>query len=836
MVARGALLRFRSLVRGLATVAAVVGTSACVADTDPRRYPASLRIIGEFPGRAVARDLDGDGRDELVVTDWRNSTGDTPGPRSSVIFRDIEDQSIDQMNYDGLAQDPHLIDLDADGSIEVLTPVLRNDSLFASVSDASGRKILGFLLATGEPRQEVDGSLPWDPRVLATWVVDTNSDSAAELVTLLTTDYARLPRGVYVHSLPEGAPRGSSVVGAAPRAWTFEDFDGDGVPELLVATQATNHGATAGGLDDSKSYLLMFSLASGPAVAWTQELPLQDVARFSRTGAAGGPQDDVLLVRGGPSFEGRVLDPNGWQIRRYRELREPVIDVVGVNLDRDPGDEFVASGDGHRRVVAVDANLEVVRSNEVPFDLGYGEAWPDADGDGFEEVAFSTPTGFALLTPGLGIKAVFAGGAVVSVQRRGIGEPARVVIANGSSTMLAHLVPNRFYLIYRYGGSLLGVILAIGGVGGVTAARRRLDRFAVFEAATARLMEVGWTGLLLFDHRGTLTWAHPQLAAGRAALSTVRDLTPFRPDLGEFCTTLLAQEAPTEASTTVANPLDPRGPDRTARAIPIEVPHRAGVHWAVGLVPPSAPESGTLERDDPTAWPLMAQRIAHGIKNPLTHMLLTLQRLQAEYHRRAPAVASRLDPYSDRIVDGIGELRRLTSSFLKVVDLQGPELEDVDVNELVTAFAASMRSRTPPDIRLRVDPGHALPMVRLDREQIEMALENLTINSINALDRGGTITIATMSLPNVHHEAGDPRSWVEIEVIDTGTGIPSHLGKDVLEAGVTSMEGGSGLGLAIVRKIARDHGGDIRFTSEDGVGTVFTLRLPVKGPEVEAEA
>jgi signal transduction histidine kinase len=231
----------------------------------------------------------------------------------------------------------------------------------------------------------------------------------------------------------------------------------------------------------------------------------------------------------------------------------------------------------------------------------------------------------------------------------------------------------------------------------------------------------------------------------------------------------------------------------------------------------------------PETWAMMAQRTAHALRNPLTHMLLTVQRLQTEYRERAPAVASRLDPYAERIVQGIGQLRRLTSSFLKVVDVTELELRECDLNRLVAGFCEALASRLPPDIRLRVETAARSPHARVDDEELEVALDNLIANAVNAMEEGGTLTVATSDARAVRLEGTDsPADYVQLEVMDTGCGIPPHLRERLFEPGVTTRDEGSGLGLAIVRKIVGDHGGHITLQSEVGVGTVFTIHLPAE--------
>jgi signal transduction histidine kinase len=269
--------------------------------------------------------------------------------------------------------------------------------------------------------------------------------------------------------------------------------------------------------------------------------------------------------------------------------------------------------------------------------------------------------------------------------------------------------------------------------------------------------------------------------------------------------------------------------DRGFTIEPAIVGDRGDPHWLIRI---GDVESGMA----PRTWALMAQRVAHGLKNPLTSMLLTLRRLEMEYRERAPAVAGRLDRYSGRIEARIEELRRLTSNFLKFVNVEAPRLELADVNVLVREYGSNLERTLPPDIRLDVRLGARMPHVRLDAEQVLAALDNLIANAVDAMPDGGLISLSTDVANGVQWSPTDaPGDHVTIEVADTGTGIPDELKGRLFEPGWSGREDGSGLGLAIARKVMLDHGGRITYESEVGSGTSFTLFLPIARADVVPE-
>lgn len=117
----------------------------------------------------------------------------------------------------------------------------------------------------------------------------------------------------------------------------------------------------------------------------------------------------------------------------------------------------------------------------------------------------------------------------------------------------------------------------------------------------------------------------------------------------------------------------------------------------------------------------------------------------------------------------------------------------------------------------------------VDREQMQSVLENLVSNAVNTMPEGGRLTLSThlvrdLPLPG----STEPRDFVVLEVLDTGTGMPETVRERLFEPGFSTSQNGTGLGLAIVRKIVTDDGGHIEVESEPGTGSAFSLFLPAR--------
>jgi signal transduction histidine kinase len=770
-------------------------------------------------------DLDGDGDDELLLL----GVDSTRGLASRLLFED-DGRVIEQTNHPGRVGAPWVLDVWGDARPEVVVPVVRDDSLFLSVTSGEGRKLFAFLLVTGKPRSEPDGELPWDPVVSGVWSVDVDGDGERDLVTSVTTMYARYPRGVFANRLPDGERIGEALIGAPTVATLFADFDEDGDPELLAATQRTRHGGDVAGIADSLSHLILFELTPTPRVAWSRRLDGGDVPALGWTAPEGDPDREVIVASGLGRLVVELLDPVTGRVTLRRALEGRFWDPAIVDLDRDLRPEIVAARVDRPTVARVDSDLATV--TEVPGHVNptYASTWPDLDGDGVAELVFRTPSGFALFDARLHVKAVVAGGEMTGVQYRGLMRPAHLLYDSDGLARVATLQPNPWFLVVRFGPGALAVLLPLGAWFLVTHLRRLGYRIRVVHAAGMEALDAGGLGVLVLDVRGRVRWrgsgAGQALGPGGGRASDLDDLATASPELASYCQGLLAADPARGRTEGVTLRRANGGGALRLSARPVIIGSAGDPHWLVRIDGGEAPSNGAAR-----TWPMFAQRIAHSIKNPLTHMLLTVQRLQTEYRERAPAVADRLDPYAERIQDGIGQLRRLTSSFLKLVDLASPELEAVDPARLVQEYAEHERARLPPDIRLTVYAADDLPPACVDQDQIRLALDNLVTNAVNALDAGGTITLTVTPVLGVDLDGGGcPGDYVQIEVLDTGKGLSADLVDRAFEVGFTTSEDGSGLGLAIVRKIVADHGGLITLQSTPGVGTSVTIHLPIAGP------
>jgi two-component system, NtrC family, sensor histidine kinase HydH len=218
----------------------------------------------------------------------------------------------------------------------------------------------------------------------------------------------------------------------------------------------------------------------------------------------------------------------------------------------------------------------------------------------------------------------------------------------------------------------------------------------------------------------------------------------------------------------------------------------------------------------------LAAGLAHEIKNPLSTITLNLQLLQEDWREAASPKEKRTLKRLNTLARETSRLNDLLEDFLRFARLQHGEFQPCDLTALlgeILDFVAPQADRQRIAIRTALAPG--LPVLRADPKLLKQALLNLVINAEQAMPDGGELLIQT--------SAPEP-GLVQLDITDTGVGIPdAHLGK-LFRLYFSTKEGGSGLGLATVRRIVDLHGGTIQVASEVRKGTHFTLRLPLQPP------
>ena len=231
----------------------------------------------------------------------------------------------------------------------------------------------------------------------------------------------------------------------------------------------------------------------------------------------------------------------------------------------------------------------------------------------------------------------------------------------------------------------------------------------------------------------------------------------------------------------------------------------------------------TIESERLNALTLLAAGVAHELGNPLNSLNIHLQLMERQARKLKGKAGDELQ-YSIEICRGeINRLDSIVTQFLRAIRPSRPQLQPENINtiveEAVRFFSAEIEAR---DIVVETELRSDLPLLQLDRNQMKQAFYNVIKNSFEAMKRRGILLIRTDM----------DESHVRVSFIDTGGGMSAETLSHVFEPYYTTKESGSGLGLLIVRRIVREHGGELAIESTEGKGLTLTIRLPFKEQRV----
>jgi two-component system nitrogen regulation sensor histidine kinase NtrY len=218
------------------------------------------------------------------------------------------------------------------------------------------------------------------------------------------------------------------------------------------------------------------------------------------------------------------------------------------------------------------------------------------------------------------------------------------------------------------------------------------------------------------------------------------------------------------------------------------------------------------------AWREVARRIAHEIKNPLTPIQLSAQRLRKRYLDKLPEDGAVFDECTKTIVKQVEELKGMVNEFSSFARMPASQPSPNHLNEIIREILVLFQE-AHKEVRFEFAPEH-LPILNIDRDQMKRVMINLIKNSLTAIDGEGEIKILTSYDPKLQ--------MVRLEVSDDGCGIPEEDKGRLFEPYFSTRKTGTGLGLTIVNAIIADHNGYIRVRDNKPKGTTFLIELPVR--------
>ncbi len=218
------------------------------------------------------------------------------------------------------------------------------------------------------------------------------------------------------------------------------------------------------------------------------------------------------------------------------------------------------------------------------------------------------------------------------------------------------------------------------------------------------------------------------------------------------------------------------------------------------------------------AWRELARRLAHELKNPLFPLQITIENLERA-REQGVEFEEIFRESTATLLTQLANLKAIVSRFSDFAKMPQPQIENVDLNELIreTArlFDAQLHAPGRPAIEASLDLDSSLGLIRADPEQIRRVIQNLLLNAIDAMPEGGVLTLRTRR---------DNGSAL-LEISDTGHGLTQEECSRLFTPYYTTRQHGTGLGLAIVQSVVSDHGAKISVESKPGEGATFRIQF-----------
>ncbi len=227
----------------------------------------------------------------------------------------------------------------------------------------------------------------------------------------------------------------------------------------------------------------------------------------------------------------------------------------------------------------------------------------------------------------------------------------------------------------------------------------------------------------------------------------------------------------------------------------------------------------TIQSEKLTALTLLAAGVAHEIGNPLNSLHIHLQLMERKLRKLPDAQRKDLSKSLEVAREEIERLDAIIHQFLGAIRPARLNLAPESINQLVAESVAFLENEIRDrDILVEQELRSDLPLLEVDRNQLKQAFYNIIKNAFQAMEQDGLLRIRT--------DLED--DWLTISFSDTGGGISPEQMSKIFEPYFTTKASGTGLGLLIVRRIVREHGGEIDLVSDEGKGLTFTVRLPLR--------
>ncbi|MCF6297768.1 MAG: HAMP domain-containing histidine kinase [Flavobacteriaceae bacterium] len=770
----------------------------------------------EFNTTSHYYDLNNDGLSERIpVAYWKEDKN------SWLQIHNINGDVVDQFNFwlRKIFHDQHthnswmtVEDWDDDGIKEIFITSMEKDSLFLNIISTRDSK---FILKNRliYIRKSIRKKHPWDVFRVIGKTLDVNKDGSKDLLLSFGTGYSLQPRGFMTYDIINDSIIDTFFTKASFTDISILDIDNDGEVEILCRSGAGGNYSDTTGYPDNKAWFFVLnkdlSFKLPPRSYGQMQTSIQyTVVDSEIIIIATGINDSLDAVYERISNKGKLLAR-----KTFEKLGNGKIQSFYQN-----GELFFISTMKNRPAIIYDQNLNVIIKKD---NFGYYYFAADFTADGKKELVFKYKNRFIITNQLLDKIAEFSKDKITTT-------PELVLLgknkANGIAIQTANVntiyqlefsLINKLFIPLTFLFGVLLFFVLLGFHYGLKQVSMVYQTFSFF-------INENDSALMLINPKGKLLNYNKQL------LSLMRDknikkginynsfLANYNDIKSNLDSALLEEKAITDNISIFIN-------DESFKGKIEIIPFKSFFGYTFAYLVKIVDQTTEIMNERMQVWSHTAQKIAHEIKTPLGSIQLNLKALKKRIQLDYNNISYEIKDDISTIESQVKRIKKLTSSFLKISNLEKSEISVYSLSELINNALQKFNSYLTDRVEIKRDKSINGYNVSVDKNQFIELLQIIFENSIDALGGKGEIKL---SIKNQHSVLNE-NNMIKLVVKDFGKGIkPEHLEK-VFDPYFTTKEDGTGLGLAFARKIIRDNHGTIEIESNINEGTSVILTIPL---------
>ncbi len=794
------------------------------------------KLEKEYPDRAVDHsyliyhDFEKDGFSESIVliVDQQNDV-------TNFMVRNFIGNVIQQFNVPGYVSNIEnrknsfsFADINDDNFDELCIFHQDRDSLFLTIIDVKNEQYYidkSFLLR----REHFNKFQKWDIYYSDFQLLDIDNDGTKELIFAIVSGFSLQPRGVFIFDIKEKRITHSFRTNASIIKLHFGDINEDGYQEIIASTYAGGNYPPDSAFSDYYSWLFVFdhqlNLLFPPKKFYGFTSSLQAFAikynnrpviwAFSSYGGVSEFPVKVMFI----NHRGEII----------REKLLPSRFFASYGLFTDEEGEFTVLADQiSRQTIQVRPFFTISHQYYHEERLNRFD-YVDIDWDKQPELILYGGRQFLIFNRDFDLLTQFPIGELnlgafhyFSVRMKGPGTLPSFCFSAQNGTHLYRLVKNPLYP-WRY--SIFFIAVATLYSASALIYRLIMMLSLYFGFLTSYLKNTA-NGILIINYAGRIvSYNNPFLSLLRLS-ETFKKKDCFLHILRERKSLVALIQRAIRHHCDIQEYVSFKNGDQIVDVWvsikPLTV--LSGIPYGYMIEVRDRPSSELGDRA--RLWAKTVQKLAHDIKTPLSSIAVGLKTVEHYVVNSPLKNKDELQEDLQTMRYEIERIHEITKSFLKFTNLEKPNFQIAEIHHsLQRSLERFSEFFERGNIQLNIDLDPDMELFYFDPQQMEIVFNILLENAIDAMEGRGTLSVVTTQVENVIENA--PR-LCEIEITDSGPGIPPDEQENVFEPFFTTKKEGTGMGLTIARKIIEDHNGSITFYSKENLGTTFRITLPMR--------